>query len=104
MAVVAGDPVDSVRLGVPPVVLTVTLSLNVTVIGMTTPTPYVLFAVPEDTPVTVGPVVSMTIALFAPSDPAVFGANKVSVALFAAPVAMTSVMEPPLSDSALVDV
>jgi hypothetical protein len=58
-------------------------------------------AVVEFTLVTVGAVVSITIALFAPSEFAAPGVGSVRVALFPY---MVSLIVPPLSASAVVDV
>ncbi len=94
-AVVAGDPVASVSCGVP---VTVTASLNVTVTGTTWPARYLPLGSGEETPLTVGWVVSMTRFFVAPSDPAAPGAARVRVALRAT----TSRMVPPLSASEFV--
>src|SRR5258707_93283 len=87
-AVVAGEPVARVSCGGP---VTFTGSLNATVTGTTWPTVYEPFAKPDVTFVTVGAVVSITIALFAPSEPAAPGDANVNVALFVA----ASVIVPP---------
>ena len=97
MRVVTGDPVRRVSFGVP---TTETGSEKTTWIGIVSPTLYVPFEVEDVTCRTVGDVVSITMALFAPSEPAPPGVGNVSVALFAA----VSRMLPPFRASDAVDV
>src|SRR5436190_1038983 len=95
MSVVGGVPVVSVSRGVP---TTLTTLLNVTVIGITAPTPYVPLVAVEDTPVTVGRTPSITMFLLAFSDPAAPGGTcdaRVRVALFAFVVTTSLMVAPP---------
>ena len=71
-------------------------SLNVAVTSITSPVLYVPFGLVDVTFVTSGAAVSITSALFAPSEPAAPGADSVSVALFPAP----SRIVPPASANA----
>ena len=87
-------PVSSVSVGVP---VTVTDSLNATVTSITSPALYVPFDLVDVTFVTSGAAVSIIKTLFAPSEPAVPGAGRVSVASLPPP----SWIVPPPSASAL---
>ena len=74
-------PKFNVNCGVPK---TITPSLKLTCRVMTDPTLYDPSTFEELTDVTTGAVVSIQMALFAPSDPAAPGAGSVSVAAFVA--------------------
>ncbi len=90
-----GDPVANVSCGVP---VTVTGSVNVTVTGTCWSTVYAPLARVEDTPVTVGAVVSTTRFRLLASEPFAPGAASVSVAL----LVTASLIDPLLSVSAVV--
>ena len=69
VAVLFVEPVSSSRVGVPPVVTTVTASVKATVIVIESPALYEPSAVEEVTPVIVGAVVSITKALLSAKEP-----------------------------------
>ena len=79
MTTASEPPVSRVNCGVP---LTVTASVNVTVIAATSPIFNVPSEVVEVTLETVGTTPSITNALLAPRDPEAPGDAKVKVALF----------------------
>ena len=84
-AVRSVSPVSSNRVGVPPVVSTVTVSSNVTVTLIREAIPYVSSASDEDTETTVGRTPSMTSLLVEPvSRPSVPGAGSPRTALLPA--------------------
>ena len=95
MTTASEDPVSRVNCGVP---LTVTASVNVTVIAATSPTLRVPSEVVEVTLETVGTTPSITKALLAPREPEAPGDAKVSVAALPA----KSLIVPLLSANALV--